>query len=116
MAKLQHNLFADEIALQRRSLRMSCLTGDVKSLNGLLERGGWATGQIETCIKTGDAFHSGTPLFLAAAFGFVDLARLLIQHGADLNNLKGNWNSLTPLGIASVCNRSVRQQTQYCVL
>jgi len=71
--------------------------GNSNKVRELLKRGG-----LKANPNTRDK-NGNTPLHLAAEHGFLDVARLLLEHGADVNAIgKSGW---TPLHVAAVNGR-----------
>ena len=83
--------FGDENsgAVRRHTLFSQALFGNLKGTRELLDRGAEAD-----ATETG---NGATPLMAAARFGFVEIARALIRHGADVNKLGPEG---TPLALA----------------
>lgn len=73
----------------RLALQMACLLGKQGFVELLLSRG---------TSPSGSGYYYGTPLQAAARSGHYDVARKLIDSGADVNILQGRWH--TPLRAA----------------
>jgi ankyrin repeat protein len=50
-------------------------------------------------VNQRSAYCNYTPLFLAAKFGKIEIAKLLLAEGAGINDVAGEWDQ-TPLHIA----------------
>ncbi|KAJ4297789.1 hypothetical protein N0V90_005684 [Kalmusia sp. IMI 367209] len=56
---------------------------------------------IEMLLEHGAPIACTAALHTAAAFGRLDTMRVLIQHGADLNEVDHEWNEWTPMHFAA---------------
>ncbi|CAG9981325.1 unnamed protein product [Clonostachys byssicola] len=71
--------------------------------SSLLSRGAMANGPsiTEMLLKHGVTIPKTSALHAAARFGQLDTMRLLLQHGADVNEVDPNWNNWTPMHFAA---------------
>lgn len=71
--------------------------------SSLLSRGAMADGPriIEMLLKHGVTIPQSSALHTAARFGQLDTMRVLLQHGADVNEIDPNWSNWTPMHFAA---------------
>ncbi|MEM9484993.1 MAG: ankyrin repeat domain-containing protein [Cyanobacteria bacterium P01_F01_bin.116] len=85
---LLHHIVRNEVA-EAPALIEATLAGDVEDVRQLLEQG----------TNPNLVYHTNTALTYAARDGFTEIARLLIDYGADVNWIDGE--GVTPLILAS---------------
>ncbi|VUC24130.1 unnamed protein product [Clonostachys rosea] len=71
--------------------------------SSLLSRGAMADGPriTELLLEHGVPIPQTSALHTAARFGQLDTMRLLMQHGADVNEVDPNWSAWTPMHFAA---------------
>ncbi|XP_071855373.1 oxysterol-binding protein-related protein 1-like isoform X3 [Apostichopus japonicus] len=95
----------DEGLTIKEKLLLAARNGDAKAVKDLILRRG--SGEIEldvNCRGESKANKGWTPLHLAAYFGHVEVASLLLQAGCDVNALNSSGES--PLHRAAYTNRT----------
>lgn len=89
---LHHVTKVDEPTMETPALIVATLAGQVEEVNKLLQQG----------TDPNLVYNTNTALTYAARDGFTEIARVLIDHGADVNWIDGE--GVTPLILASFKN------------
>ncbi|XP_015121499.1 tonsoku-like protein [Diachasma alloeum] len=80
-------------------LQIACIEGNKKKVQELLKQG-----HPVNCRD----YCGWTPLHEAANYGYIEIAELLLKHGADINDPGGpQCGGITPLHDAAVCGHTV---------
>ncbi|KAF2008712.1 ankyrin [Aaosphaeria arxii CBS 175.79] len=90
-------LGADPLHSVEQSKRLGSYNSSLLSLAAMAE----GLRMTEMLLQHGTPLAHTGALHTAAHYGHIDTMRLLIQHGADVNEVLSNWRSWTPMHFAA---------------